>query len=390
MQTSRSSDSTLTHFPPLLSHREENPSPRWWNKILDLEEAKRQLLFSLPMFLANLFYYLITLVSVMFAGHLGELQLAGATLANSWFSVTGLAVMVGLTGALETLCGQGFGAKEYRMLGMYLQASCIISLIVSIFISIIWFHTEPILILFQQSRDIARTAGLYMKFLVPGIFAYGFLHNMLRFLQTQSVVGPLVVFSAIPLLAHILIAYALIHWTDLRFIGAPVAASISLWISIPMLAMYIKYAKKFKQTWTGFSVESFRYIFIQLKLALLSAAMIWYLKFDFDSTRVSNELGAGNPDKAKQAMGVNLKLSLLLGLCFVLALEFGHDIWIQMFSDSAIIKEEFASVAPLLAMSILLDAVQGVLSGFMDWPNLWGGLSSWDSLTFVDMAYQMD
>jgi hypothetical protein len=30
----------------------------------------------------------------MLVGHLGELQLAGATLANSWFSVTGVAVMV--------------------------------------------------------------------------------------------------------------------------------------------------------------------------------------------------------------------------------------------------------------------------------------------------------
>lgn len=67
---------------------------KWWNRVLDMEEAKHQLLFSLPMILTNLFYYLITLVSVMLVGHLGELQLAGATLANSWFSVTGVALMV--------------------------------------------------------------------------------------------------------------------------------------------------------------------------------------------------------------------------------------------------------------------------------------------------------
>ncbi|RHN75075.1 putative multi antimicrobial extrusion protein [Medicago truncatula] len=67
---------------------------KWWNKILDIEEAKHQLMFSLPMIFTNLFYYLITLVSVMLVGHLGDLQLAGATLANSWFSVTGIAVMV--------------------------------------------------------------------------------------------------------------------------------------------------------------------------------------------------------------------------------------------------------------------------------------------------------
>jgi MATE family multidrug resistance protein len=66
----------------------------WWIKLLDVEEGKDQVLFSLPMILTNAFYYLITLVSVMFAGHLGQLELAGATLGNSWCTVTGIAFMV--------------------------------------------------------------------------------------------------------------------------------------------------------------------------------------------------------------------------------------------------------------------------------------------------------
>ena len=65
--------------------------------VLDVVEAKTQLLFSLPMILTNVFCYLITLIYVMFTGHLGELELADATLANSWAVVTGLAVMVTLS-----------------------------------------------------------------------------------------------------------------------------------------------------------------------------------------------------------------------------------------------------------------------------------------------------
>lgn len=67
---------------------------RWWCWRFDAAEAKRQVQFALPMTLTNVFYYGITLVSVMFAGHLGELELAGATLANSWATVTGFAFMV--------------------------------------------------------------------------------------------------------------------------------------------------------------------------------------------------------------------------------------------------------------------------------------------------------
>ncbi|KAK6230603.1 hypothetical protein QUC31_002121, partial [Theobroma cacao] len=254
--------------------REGRTKGRWWKRVLDFGEAKKQVFFAVPMVLSNLFYFSITMVSVMFAGHLGELELAGSTLANSWATVTGFAFMTGLSGALETLCGQGFGAKMYRMLGIYLQASCIISFLFSVIISILWFYTEPILVLLHQDPEISRTAALYMKYLIPGLFAYGFVQNILRFLQTQSIVIPLVLFSFIPLGIHFGIVYSLVNRTSLGFKGAPLAASISIWISFLLLATYVIFAKKFENTWKGLSSESFHYILRNLKLALPSAAMV--------------------------------------------------------------------------------------------------------------------
>jgi MATE family multidrug resistance protein len=111
--------------------------------------------------------------------------------------------------------------------------------------------------------------------LIPGIFAFGFLQNILRFLQTQSVVMPLILLSGIPMCIHIGTAYALVHKTALGFRGASLAVSISLWISTLVLVIYVIYSKKFKHTWEGFSSESLRHIPINLKLALPSAAMVW-------------------------------------------------------------------------------------------------------------------
>ena len=82
---------------PLLELGFEAKQWRWWKRGLDMEEAKLQLLFSLPLILTNVFYYMISLVSVMFAGHLGELELAAATLASTLASVTGFAFMVPLS-----------------------------------------------------------------------------------------------------------------------------------------------------------------------------------------------------------------------------------------------------------------------------------------------------
>lgn len=173
------------------------------------------------------------------------------------------------------LCGQGFGAKKYKTLEIHLQAACITSFLFSVIVSFVWFFTEPILIFVRQDPQITKTAAIYMKFLIPGIFAYGFVQNILRFMQTQLVVWPLVLFSAIPLAIHIGLVYCLVNLTPLGFKGAPLAASISLWVSFLVLAIYVIFSKKFLQTWRGFSVESFSYIFTNLKLAVPSATMVW-------------------------------------------------------------------------------------------------------------------
>ncbi|MBA0699561.1 hypothetical protein Goari_001185, partial [Gossypium aridum] len=122
--------------------------------------------------------------------------------------------------------------------------------------------------------EISRAAAVYIKYLIPGLFAYGFLQNILRFLQTQSVVIPLVVFSVVPLGIHFGIVYSLVNKTSVGYKGAPMAASISIWISFLLLALYVLLANKFQNTWTGFSLESFRYIIRNSKLALPSAAMV--------------------------------------------------------------------------------------------------------------------
>ncbi|XP_010684777.2 protein DETOXIFICATION 18 [Beta vulgaris subsp. vulgaris] len=375
---------------------------KWVEKFIDCNEAKEQILYSLPLVLTNVCYYLIPLVSVMFSGHLGQLQLAGSTLANSWAYVTGFAFMLGLSGALETLCGQGFGAKLYKTLGIYLQASCIISFFFAIIISIIWWFTEPILNILGQNPEISKEAATFLRGLIPGIFAFGIIQNILRYLQTQSVVWPTVVCSLVPLLLHFGINYGLVMCTSLGLPGAALAASFTFWISAIMLLLYVNYSKECEHTWGGFSTESFHHVVGNLKLALPSAAMVcleyWAFEilvllaglfpnseittsliamcvnteaiaFNFTyglsaaaSTRVSNELGAGRPNEAKHAMRVTLKLSVMLTAIVLLALGFGHEIWSGFFSDSIDIMQAFASMTPLVCITIFLDSIQGILS----------------------------
>ncbi|RCV21516.1 hypothetical protein SETIT_4G145600v2 [Setaria italica] len=58
------------------------------------EEVKKQLWLAGPLIAGALLQNVIQMISVMYVGHLGELPLAGASMANSFTSVTGLTVLV--------------------------------------------------------------------------------------------------------------------------------------------------------------------------------------------------------------------------------------------------------------------------------------------------------
>ncbi|ONK55368.1 uncharacterized protein A4U43_UnF4220 [Asparagus officinalis] len=60
------------------------------------EEGGRLGRVALPMVAVTLSQYLVQVVSIMMAGHLGELSLAGASIASSLTSVTGFTLLSGI------------------------------------------------------------------------------------------------------------------------------------------------------------------------------------------------------------------------------------------------------------------------------------------------------
>ncbi|KAL6880342.1 hypothetical protein ACP4OV_011907 [Aristida adscensionis] len=398
--------------------KKERRRRRWWPE-WDAEEAAGQVAFAVPMVATSMAYYAIPLVSVMFAGRLGDLQLAAATLASSWATVTGIALMTGLSGSLETLCGQGYGAGAYRMMGVHLQASVLTSAIFSVLVSLLWLYSEPFLVFLGQDPAVSRLAAVFLRHMIPAQFAYGFIQCTLRFLQAQSVVTPLVASSLLPLALHVGVTHAFVHRLGLGFAGAAMSTSVSLWLSFLMLAAYVRLSGKFQETWGGLTTEAFRHVLPGMKLAIPSAVMVCFEYWSFEilvlfaglmpesqlstsiiamcenteaisfmitygfaaviSTRVSNELGARNINKAKKALTVSLALSLLLGVTFLLLLGLGHDLWARLFSNSETVVSAFASMTPLLIGSVVLDSTQGVLSGVARGCG-WQHLAAWTNL----------
>uniref|UniRef100_A0A494G9Q0 Protein DETOXIFICATION n=2 Tax=Pentapetalae TaxID=1437201 RepID=A0A494G9Q0_SOLLC len=161
------------------------------------EEVKKQFWLSAPLIGVSLLQYSLQVISVMFVGHLGSLPLSAASIATSFASVTGFTFLMGTASALETLCGQSYGAKMYGKLGIFMQRAMFVLLILSVPLSIVWFYTEDILVLVHQNKSIARLAGSYARYMIPSIYAYALLQCLNRFLQTQNNVFPVFVSSGI-------------------------------------------------------------------------------------------------------------------------------------------------------------------------------------------------
>ncbi|KAI4350977.1 hypothetical protein L6164_005377 [Bauhinia variegata] len=367
------------------------------------EEVKRQLWLAGPLISVNLLNFCQQVISVMFVGHLGELPLSGASMATSFAAVTGFSLLLGMASALDTLCGQSYGAKQHQMLGMHMQRAMIVLLIVSIPLAVIWANTRSILMAFGQDPDIATEAGEYAFYLIPCIFGYALLQCLNRFLQTQNIVSPMMFSSGFTTLLHILICWIMVYKTGLGNKGAALANSVSYWVNVIILALYVKFSPSCANTWTGFTKESLKDIPSFLRLAIPSAVMVclemwsfelmvllsgllpnpkletsvlsislntaaivWMIPFGLSgavSVRVSNELGAAHPRAARLAACVVLVMAIIEGILVGAAMILIRSVWGYAYSNEVEVVRYVAIMLPILAVSNFLDGIQTVLSG---------------------------
>lgn len=54
-------------------------------------------------------------------GRLGSFEMSAAVLATTLYNVSGLSLLLGFASAMETFCGQAYGARNYKLVGVVLQ-----------------------------------------------------------------------------------------------------------------------------------------------------------------------------------------------------------------------------------------------------------------------------
>ncbi|KAJ0081550.1 hypothetical protein Patl1_10041 [Pistacia atlantica] len=233
-----------------------------------------------PAIVVYLLNNIVSMSTQIFCGHLGNLELAAASLGNTGIQVFAYGLMLGMGSAVETLCGQAYGAHKYHMLGVYLQRSTILLTATGIPVMFIYIFSKQILLLLGESSSIASSAAIFVYGLIPQIFAYAANFPIQKFLQAQSIVFPSAYIAAATLVVHLLLSWLAIFKFGWGLLGASLVLSLSWWIVVVAQFVYILTSERCKHTWTGFTLQAFTGLWEFLKLSTASAVMLcletWY------------------------------------------------------------------------------------------------------------------
>ncbi|KAE9593063.1 hypothetical protein Lal_00029410 [Lupinus albus] len=366
-------------------------------------EFKLLFFLAAPAVIVYLINYIMSMSTQIFSGHLGNLELAAASLGNTGIQVFAYGLMLGMGSAVETLCGQAYGAQKLEMLGIYLQRSTVLLTLAGVILTVIYVFSKPILIFLGESPRIASAASLFVFGLIPQIFAYAANFPIQKFLQSQSIVAPSAYISTATLFIHILLSWVAVYKIGLGLLGASLVLSLSWWIIVIAQFVYIVKSERCKRTWRGFTVQAFSGLPEFFKLSAASAVMLcletWYFQIlvllagllpnpeialdslsicttvsgwvfmisvGFNaaaSVRVSNELGAKNPKSASFSVLIVTLISFIISAIIALVVLALRDVISYVFTEGEVVAAAVSDLCPLLSLAILLNGIQPVLSG---------------------------
>ncbi|GAB2224887.1 hypothetical protein Droror1_Dr00005665 [Drosera rotundifolia] len=365
-------------------------------------ESKKLWVIAGPAIFTAICQYSLGALTQTFSGLIGELELAAVSVENSVVAGLAFGVMLGMGSALETLCGQAFGAGKLRMLGIYMQRSWVILLTTACVLTPIYVFSPPILTLFGETEEISRAAGKFALWMIPQLFAYAMNFPIQKFLQAQRKVFVMAWVSAVVLVFHAVFSWLFILKFGWGLVGAAIMLNVSWWLIVIGQLLYI-FITKSDGAWSGFSWLAFSDLWGFVKLSLASAVMLclefWYLMIlivitgrlknplipvdaisicmningwdamiaiGFNaaiSVRVSNELGAGNARQARISVFVVSATSVAIGVICSAVVFATRDWFPYLFTTSEAVAKETTKLAILLGFTVLLNSLQPVLSG---------------------------
>uniref|UniRef100_A0A8C5RM21 Multidrug and toxin extrusion protein n=1 Tax=Laticauda laticaudata TaxID=8630 RepID=A0A8C5RM21_LATLA len=367
------------------------------------QEARELIKIGGPVFTAQLLGFLISVVSSIFCGHLGKVELDAVTLAVSVVNVVGISVGTGLASVCDTLMSQTYGSKNVKRVGTILQRGILILLLFCFPCWALFLNTERILLLFRQDPEVSRLTHIYVMIFIPALPAAFIYQLETRYLQSQAVLLPQVVTGVVVNVLNVIMNTIFLHSFQLGVVGSAWANTLSQNLQAFLLFLFIWWKKIHKETWGGWTMECFQEWGPFICLALPSMFMICIEWWTFEigsflaglmstvelgaqsiiyelstiayllpqgmsvasSVRVGNALGAGDVDQAKRSCIMALLCTGVLAVVFAALLAALKDVVAYIFTDDKEIVALVSKVMLIFSPFHLFDATAATCGGVL-------------------------
>uniref|UniRef100_A0A8C8XVJ1 Solute carrier family 47 member 1 n=1 Tax=Panthera leo TaxID=9689 RepID=A0A8C8XVJ1_PANLE len=344
------------------------------------EELRALLILAGPAFLAQLMVFLISFVSSVFCGYLGKLELDAVTLAIATY-----------------------GSQNLKHVGVILQRGTLVLLLSCFPCWALFVNTQNILHLFRQDPAVSRLTQDYVMIFIPALPAIFIYTLQVKFLLNQGILLPQILTGVVANLVNALINYLFLYQLDLGVMGSALANTISQFILVLLLFLYILWKKLHHTIWEGWSLEClhdwagfFDLAFPGMLMlciewwayeigSLLSGILgmvelgaqsvlyevtviLYMIPSGFSvatSIRVGNALGAGDIEQAKKSSTVALLVTGVFAVTFCVLLLIFKDLVGYIFTSDREIVALVAEVIPICAVSHVFEGLACTSGGIL-------------------------
>ncbi|XP_021281967.1 protein DETOXIFICATION 21-like [Herrania umbratica] len=314
-------------------------------------ETKKMWVVAGPAIFTRFSTFGVTVISQAFVGHIGATELAAYSLCFTVLLRFGNGVLLGMASALETLCGQAFGAKQYHMLGLYLQRSWLVLFMTACCLLPLYIFATPLLIALGQDEKIAGVAGYISQWFIFVVFSFIVSFTCQMFLQAQSKNMIIAYLAAFSIGIHIFLSWLLAMKLNFGLAGAMSSTVLAYWLPNIGQILFVT-CGGCKDTWKGFSMLAFKDLGPVVKLSLSSGAMLC-LELWYNTILVLLTGNLKNAQVAIDALAICLNINgweMMISLGFLAAAR-------------KLLLKKYLFLFPLLLESVLQGVWIGMLLG---------------------------
>lgn len=389
------------------------------SKRLILAEFVLLLKGCMPVIIAYMLQNSLQTVSVLIVGRSSPENLATAAFSYMFAMCTAWLIALGGTTALDTLASSSFtGSSNKFDLGILLQRSFFVLGLFYIPVAILWACSEQVFIFLGQDPILSRDSAKFLTCLIPGGLGYIYFECMKKYLQAQGEIclvhmkivsiakfsigimnpGTYVLMITSPVNAGL--NYLFTYTFGIGLLGAPIATSVSYWLSFMLLVLYTRLVAG-SECWGGWSQAAFKSLGTFARLAFMGVIHVGTEWWAFEivalaagrlgtislaaqsaimtadqvlntipfgvgvaaSTRVGNLLGAKDARGASRAANTAAVLSILLGGVVLAVLMATRNSFGRLFNDDDRVVRLTAEVLPYLALFQIADGLNGSCGG---------------------------